>query len=75
MGHRNNELSKRALTEPEAAIYIGMSVQFLRQDRSNGRRENITSGPSYIRVGSRTIRYLIEDLDAWLDRLKHGEAA
>jgi len=65
---------KRALTEPQAADYIGISRSFLRQDRMNGERENRTPGPRYIKVGSRAIRYLIEDLDAWLDQWRNGQA-
>jgi len=59
--------AKRALTEPEAARYIGMSRSFLRQNRSIGVRGNRTPGPRYIRVGNRSVRYLIEDLDVWLE--------
>lgn len=29
-----------------------------------------TPGPCYIRVGSRSIRYLIDDLDAWLESFR-----
>ncbi len=57
--------SKRALTEAEAARYVAMSRSFLRQDRMNGPRRGRTHAPPYIKIG-RTVRYLIEDLDAWL---------
>jgi predicted DNA-binding transcriptional regulator AlpA len=60
---------KRTFTEAEAASYTGMSRSFLRQDRMNGQRENRTHGPKYIRIG-RSIRYLIEDLDAWLNQFR-----
>ena len=60
-------LTKRAFTEAEAAHYIGMSRSFLRQARSEGARRNRTPPPPAIRVGSRSIRYLREDLDAWLN--------
>lgn len=53
------------LTEPDAARYIGMSEQFLRQDRMNGPRHNRTLGPPFIKIG-RSVRYLIDDLDSWL---------
>jgi len=58
--------AKRAISEAQAACYIGMSRSFLRQDRMNGIRENRTPGPRYVRIGKR-IRYLIDDLDAWLE--------
>lgn len=62
-------MNKRSFTEREAAEYIGMSCSFLRQDRMNGFRENRTPGPNYIRIG-RAIRYLIEELDRWLENYK-----
>jgi len=60
------EQAKRALSEAQAACYIGMSRSFLRQDRMNGHRENRTPGPRFIRIGKR-IRYLVDDLDAFLE--------
>ena len=57
---------RRALIEPDAAEYIGMSVSFLRQSRMDGMRENRTPGPKWIKL-RRSVRYLIEDLDAWLE--------
>ena len=64
---------KRALTEIETSIYIGMSRSFLRQSRMDGNRENRTPAPPFIKIG-RSVRYLQEDLDGWLDqfhRLEH----
>ena len=58
--------TQRALSEAHAACYIGMSRSFLRQDRMNGIRENRTPGPRFVRIGKR-IRYLIDDLDEWLE--------
>lgn len=55
-----------ALSEKEAAAYIGMSVPYLRCDRVNGHREGRTPGPPFVKIG-RTVRYLKVDLDAWLD--------
>jgi len=60
------EETKRAMSEIEAAQYISMSRSFLRQDRMNGIRHNRTPGPRYVRIGRR-IRYLKDDLDAWLE--------
>lgn len=60
-----NQLAPCALTENEAARYIGMSVPFLRQSRMDGPREGRTSGPPYMKIG-RSVRYLLEDLDNWL---------
>ena len=67
-------MHKRSFTEQEAATYIGMSRAYLRQDRMNGPRKTRTVGPKYIKVGTRSIRYLKEDLDFWLDSQKAGTA-
>jgi len=58
-----------ALKEPAASVYIGMSCAWLRVSRMRG------TGPSYCRVG-RSIRYMVKDLDAWLDehRVQTSEA-
>lgn len=61
---------KRCFTEKEASEYIAMSRSFLRQDRMNGFRKGRTPGPNYIRAGRRTIRYLKEDLDNWLEQYR-----
>ena len=60
------DVVKRVLTEIETAQYIGMSRSFLRQSRMEGNRTNRTSAPKFIKIG-RSVRYLIEDLDNWLD--------
>ena len=62
------DVKSRTLNEKQAAKYIGMSRSFLAQNRMEGDLENRTPGPPYLKIG-KTIRYLIEDLDAWL--LKH----
>ena len=67
------ELSARALTEREAGAYIGMSRSFLAQSRMDGKRDNRTSAPPFIKIG-RSVRYLREDLDVWLNsfsKLEH----
>lgn len=70
-------LAPRALTENEAARYIGMSRSFLAQSRMDGHRDKRTSAPPFIKIG-RSVRYLHEDLDQWLDnfyKLEHiGQA-
>jgi predicted DNA-binding transcriptional regulator AlpA len=59
----------RAFTEKEAAKYIGMSRSFLAQSRMEGQRKNRTPAPPYIKIG-RSIRYLRDDLDSWLESIK-----
>ena len=64
---------QRALTELEAAQYISMSRSFLAQSRLEGNRYNRTNAPPFIKIG-RSVRYLREDLDTWLDnfyKLEH----
>ncbi|MEH6470330.1 MAG: hypothetical protein V7752_03695 [Halopseudomonas sp.] len=69
--------SPRALSEIEAANYISMSRSFLAQSRMDGHREGRTQAPPFIKIG-RSVRYLREDLDHWLDsfyKLEHlGQA-
>ncbi len=63
----------RALSEMEAARYIGMSRSFLAQSRMEGHRDNRTPAPPFIKIG-RSVRYLRDDLDHWLNqfhRLEH----
>ena len=67
------ELTPRAFTEAEAALYIGLSRSFLAKSRMDGKRENHTNAPDFIKIG-RAIRYLKDDLDNWLDsqqKLEH----
>lgn len=59
-------VDKKVFKEVEAASYICMSRSFLSQDRVNGVLANRTPGPKYIKIG-RSIRYLKDDLDSWLD--------
>ncbi|MEH6651458.1 MAG: hypothetical protein V7707_15635 [Motiliproteus sp.] len=70
--------SPRALTEIETANYIGMSRSFLAQSRMDGHRDGRTQAPPFIKIG-RSVRYLREDLDYWLDsfyKLEHlGQAS
>lgn len=58
--------SPRAFTEKEAATYIGMSRSFLAQSRMTGKLANRTPAPNFIKIG-RTVRYLKDDLDHWLE--------
>ncbi len=63
-------LNHRLLTEKQAAPYIGMSRSFLRQSRMNGKRQNRTPGPPFLKIG-RKVLYLADDLDAWLLEHRH----
>jgi len=62
----------KTLNEREAANYICMSRSFLRQGRMNGDREGRTPTPPYLKIGSRSVRYLKDDLDTWLEQFRQG---
>lgn len=71
-----NRIDSRALTEAHAAEYIGMSRSFLRQSRMNGNREGRTPAPPFIKLHpGRSIRYLKDDLDSWLEQFRQGDEA
>lgn len=66
-------MEPRSLSEREAGKYIGMSRSFLAQSRMDGLRDNRTPAPPFIKIG-RSVRYLREDLDQWLNsfiKLEH----
>lgn len=62
----SSETPQRALSEKQAANYIGMSRSYLAQARMEGARKNRTPAPPFIKIG-KSVRYLREDLDQWLD--------
>lgn len=62
---------KTALTEAEAAHYIGMSAAWLKKSRTK-RFRDVIDAPPYVRAGAKRVVYRIEDLDAWQERhLEH----
>ena len=63
---------KRAFTDREASLYIGMSQSWLRHIRIEGTRLDHLAGPHFIKVG-RSVRYLKEDLDSWLERFQRWD--
>ena len=67
-----SSLPARVLNEYQAAAYIGMSRSFLAQSRMDGRRDNRTCAPPFIKIG-RSVRYLMEDLNDWLDQFRKLE--
>jgi len=67
-------LTKKELTETDAAIYIGRSKSFLRKCRMEGNVGKHQRGPKYTRDSARCIRYPVEELDKWLASRKKYEA-
>lgn len=63
---------QKLLTEKQASQYIGMSRSFLRQSRMTGQRENHALAPNWVKIGSRSIRYSIDDLNIWIDSFPKG---
>ncbi len=61
----NSVITPQTLTERQAAIYVGMSIPFLRQSRVDGNRTGHTPAPPWLKIG-RSVRYMIDDLDQWL---------
>jgi len=62
------QIKVAAVKERDAAVYIGFTVAFLRAARL-GRCE----GPPFVRAGRRAVRYLIRDLDHWLESRRVAE--
>ena len=62
MKHGNE--NDRLLTAQEAAAYLGLTPRFLEMRRFNG------NGPPHIRISSRCVRYLMSDLQAWVEELR-----
>ncbi|MCL4849448.1 MAG: DNA-binding protein [Acidobacteria bacterium] len=56
-----------ALSEAEAARYIGMSPAWLKKSRTRRFRE-LTDAPPFVRSGGRRVVYRRVDLDAWQER-------
>jgi len=48
------------LSTPAVADWLGVSIQFLEIGRSKG------YGPTFVRVGTRRIRYRRSDVNTWL---------
>ena len=60
-----------ALTELEAATFIGMSAAWLKKSRTRRFRDAIDA-PPVIRAGIKRVVYRMEDLEAWQERhLEH----
>ena len=57
------------LTSTEAAKYLGYSEYSLRKSRCDGNTLCGHPTPDFIRIGTKTIRYKQESLDAWIGTL------
>ena len=61
-------ISARGLTTVEAAVYTGIAESTLGKKRVYG------GGPRFVRTG-RSIRYLIDDLDAYMTERRYGSTS
>jgi excisionase family DNA binding protein len=59
--------SRAALTEKEAAHYLGLGVGTLQKSRMIGNLRGKLPPPPFIKLG-KAVRYLKADLDKWLER-------
>ena len=72
-------VTPRAMREQDAASYVAMSSSYLRNTRLADMRRlakgQAISGPRWVNIGA-AVRYLREDLDAWIDsfRIDPGHA-
>ncbi len=66
-------MDKQSYTEAETSEYLCMSRSYLRKARMGLFSHHPTPPPKFIRVGTRGIRYLKQDLDAWLQSQPKGE--
>lgn len=57
------KIQTRVMNDKDAAYYIGMSESWLRIARMHGNPK----APPFLKIG-RSVRYLQEDLDAWLEK-------
>lgn len=57
------------LTENEAARFLGFSPRTLQTWRVRG------TGPSFIRVSKRCVRYTMDDLEAWITENRRSSTA
>ncbi len=57
--------AERLLTTEQAAHYLGVSRAFLERDRWAGAKI------PFIRLGTRSIRYRLDDLEAYVERSVH----
>ena len=58
---KNANENDHLLTQQQAAEYLGLTPRFLEMRRFNG------NGPPHIRISSRCVRYLMSDLQTWVE--------
>jgi len=68
------DVKPRAMSEPDAAKYIGRTASWLKQTRFADKRRLADGlppiGPCHVQQG-RKVFYYVEDLDAWADQFRY----
>ena len=57
------------MNETEAASRLGVAPKTLERWRSTG------AGPLFVRIGSRHVRYTVEDIEAWIASRRRASLA
>ena len=57
------------LDEKRTALYLGVSLSYLRKSRSEGAPRGRTQAPPFVRIIGR-IYYRVADLDCWVSGLE-----
>ena len=60
---------KALMSTREAADYIGFSEVSLRNSRIEGKTLAGSEPPPHIKIGAKSIRYKLTDLDTWIEGL------
>ena len=60
---------KTLLTSKQAAEYLGYSEQTLRASRKDGGLLGGIVPPAHIKIGKKTVRYSIDELERWVKAL------
>ena len=55
------QIQSQLLSTPQAAKFLNVSIAFLERDRWAGARI------PFVKVGSRAVRYRLDDLEAYID--------
>jgi hypothetical protein len=58
-------MNSQLLSTPQAAKYLNVSIAFLERDRWAGARI------PFIKVGSRAVRYRLNDLESYINNQRH----
>ncbi len=65
----NDTTPRPLLDEKQAAHFLGWTPRTMQQRRFHG------DGPQFVRVAARTIRYRVEDLEAFVEARLHNSTA